>query len=378
MKTLKKILIIHLFLFPSFPYKLIAQGGIGINSVGAAPNSNAILDISSTNKGVLTPRMSLAERNSIVAPAAGLLIYQVSGTSAFPQGYYYHNGTKWNKVEEQLVGTVQQPSTILAGDGFTVSTISTGKNLIDYSGSAFTNSPTVLLTPEYTEVGTSPVIGNYCQPSFTLCNTGGASVFITTMTLNSPANTGVAPDLKLTGANIPASCQALGYADKTATALTNGCMGVGNDAFLRVVRDLSGTLDYVTFWIDYNQDGFFTSSEIESSGAPFIGTNPNNNAVTFKFLVGNTNAFNGNTFMRIMTRPSSVHNNPCFITGGSDNGEAEDFTVCISGGLPAAYANDHNYCNISNITNTQTTVNCYNRFGSITDRKYHFKIISND
>ena len=64
---------------------------VGINGTGALPDESAMLDVSSTTKGFLTPRMTLAERNAIATPATGLLIYQTDNTP----GFYYYNGTAW-------------------------------------------------------------------------------------------------------------------------------------------------------------------------------------------------------------------------------------------------------------------------------------------
>ena len=51
---------------------------ISINTTGAAPDSSSILDISSTSKGLLIPRLTVLERNAIVSPATGLIIYNTS------------------------------------------------------------------------------------------------------------------------------------------------------------------------------------------------------------------------------------------------------------------------------------------------------------
>jgi Chaperone of endosialidase len=61
-----------------------------INSTGAAANNSAILDITSTTKGVLVPRVSTAQRTAIVAPAKGLMVYD----STLNQ-FAYYNGTAW-------------------------------------------------------------------------------------------------------------------------------------------------------------------------------------------------------------------------------------------------------------------------------------------
>ncbi len=49
------------------------DGKVGIGT--ATPNASALLDVSSTTKGLLPPRMTTAQRNTIASPAAGLQIY---------------------------------------------------------------------------------------------------------------------------------------------------------------------------------------------------------------------------------------------------------------------------------------------------------------
>jgi hypothetical protein len=67
------------------------QQGVSINTNEADPDSSAILDISSSNKGILIPRITEANRPS--NPAEGILIYQVDNTP----GFYYFDGTGWKK-----------------------------------------------------------------------------------------------------------------------------------------------------------------------------------------------------------------------------------------------------------------------------------------
>ncbi len=65
---------------------------VAINTTGATANTSAILDVSSTSKGVLVPRMTKAQKNAIATPATGLLIYQGAPDSI---GFHYYNGTAW-------------------------------------------------------------------------------------------------------------------------------------------------------------------------------------------------------------------------------------------------------------------------------------------
>jgi hypothetical protein len=67
---------------------LFAQVGIGTST----PVASAQLDITSTNKGLLIPRVAFANRPA--SPATGLLIYQTDNTP----GFYYYNGTAWTML----------------------------------------------------------------------------------------------------------------------------------------------------------------------------------------------------------------------------------------------------------------------------------------
>jgi hypothetical protein len=60
---------------------------IGIGT--PTPHASAQLDITAANKGLLIPRMALANRPA--SPATGLLIYQTNSTP----GFYYYDGSSW-------------------------------------------------------------------------------------------------------------------------------------------------------------------------------------------------------------------------------------------------------------------------------------------
>ncbi len=71
-----------------------STGNVGIGTT--EPNANAILDLTSTTKAFMPPRMTQAERNVISVPTAGMVIYQTDATP----GLRTYNGTNWMRYTE--------------------------------------------------------------------------------------------------------------------------------------------------------------------------------------------------------------------------------------------------------------------------------------
>lgn len=67
---------------------VVAKAQVGIGT--ATPAATAQLDVSSTTKGFLPPRMDFTQRNAIVSPAEGLTIYNTTLKSV-----EVYNGTVW-------------------------------------------------------------------------------------------------------------------------------------------------------------------------------------------------------------------------------------------------------------------------------------------
>ncbi len=65
-----------------------------------SPNASALLDVSSTTKGFLPPRMTGAQAEAIATPAAGLMIYanNGNGTTITSTGWWGYDGTTWVKL----------------------------------------------------------------------------------------------------------------------------------------------------------------------------------------------------------------------------------------------------------------------------------------
>ena len=72
--------------------KNVSAQSVAINNDGSTAATSSMLDIKSTTKGLLIPRMSKAQRNAVVSPSSGLLAYQIAPDST---GFYYYDGSNW-------------------------------------------------------------------------------------------------------------------------------------------------------------------------------------------------------------------------------------------------------------------------------------------
>jgi len=123
---------------------------VGINSDGSNPDNSSMLDIKSTSKGILIPRMSQSERVAILSPANGLMVYQTNGTT----GFYFYDGSSWVRL---ATGT---EASYTAGTG------------IGISNNTITNvSPDQTVT--LTAGGSTSITGTY--PNFTISSTDNNS-----------------------------------------------------------------------------------------------------------------------------------------------------------------------------------------------------------
>ncbi|HNJ29649.1 MAG TPA: hypothetical protein PLQ40_11885, partial [Ferruginibacter sp.] len=68
--------LLSLLVFSVFFNTRSAAQSLAINTDGSSANASALLDVKSTTKGILIPRMTKTEKNAIASPATGLLIYQ--------------------------------------------------------------------------------------------------------------------------------------------------------------------------------------------------------------------------------------------------------------------------------------------------------------
>ncbi len=95
-----KIRLLFLLLAFHLPGLIQAQN-VGINN--PTPDPSSLLDLTSTTRGILIPRVSIplvSAAAPVTAPATGLLVFNTNPFTAFGNGvgFYYWNGTRWIKV----------------------------------------------------------------------------------------------------------------------------------------------------------------------------------------------------------------------------------------------------------------------------------------
>jgi uncharacterized protein (TIGR02145 family) len=86
---------------------------VGIGTI--TPDPSAELDVTSTNKGLLPPRMTQAQRNAIATPAAGLMVWCTNCGSAGELQVY--NGTTWTNIGATTITVPGAPTSVVATAG---------------------------------------------------------------------------------------------------------------------------------------------------------------------------------------------------------------------------------------------------------------------
>ncbi|GGD44764.1 hypothetical protein GCM10011514_05980 [Emticicia aquatilis] len=85
------------------------------------PDNSALLDLTSTSKGLLIPRMTLAQRAGIKSPATGLMVYQID----FFTGFYFFDGAVWKglyarNADGAALTSEPVPASATTGSGWSI------------------------------------------------------------------------------------------------------------------------------------------------------------------------------------------------------------------------------------------------------------------
>ncbi len=159
---------------------------VGVNNDGSSPDGSAMLDVNSTSKGMLIPRMTQTQRAAISSPAIGLMVYQTDATA----GFYYYNGTAWNQIGASYTET-DPLFAVSAAYGITESNITNWNTAYGWGDHAGLYR-TINWLPAWTDVTNKPTFanvatsGNYTDLSGTPTLGTAASANIGTSATNIP------------------------------------------------------------------------------------------------------------------------------------------------------------------------------------------------
>jgi len=145
-----KIATIFFFLFMIAGMGVFAQ--VGINTDNSAPDGSAMLDVKSTNMGLLIPRISTIARDQIPSPATGLLIYNTT-TSHFN----YYNGSTWYQLEKVFISS--NVGMVSSGGGVSIN--ASGSIAPENSAMLDVNNPTrgILIPATLPDAIVTPAVG---------------------------------------------------------------------------------------------------------------------------------------------------------------------------------------------------------------------------
>ncbi len=251
---------------------LFAQN-IGINSTGALPDSSALLDMTSTSKGVLTPRMTTTQRNAITLPANGLLLYNTTsslfevntGSTSTPTWVTLINSTSSRnnfvlvKSAADFPAPISGVITLVSGTLYEINGTINLTNKIDPNGAYIQGQDAVndklVYTPSFGELFTGTHGGSLNKLSLT-ASAAGAKLF----------------NIDAAGANVNLVIQ---------SCYIVGCDNIGT------IKGIGGTIYLETVAYFYNNNGitYQNSSNVILSNTVWDNSNRN----TYEKFIG---AFN--------------------------------------------------------------------------------------
>jgi hypothetical protein len=98
---------------------LLAQQNVGVGTT--TPHASAKLDVTATDKGLLIPRLTTAQRNAIAAPATGLMVFDTDVNC-----FFFYNGAAWASLCAAQVGPTG-PTGVAGAAGTNGATGATGQ-----------------------------------------------------------------------------------------------------------------------------------------------------------------------------------------------------------------------------------------------------------
>ncbi|NTW31288.1 MAG: hypothetical protein HGB12_01410 [Bacteroidetes bacterium] len=315
-KSIVYVLLSFNFILSTF-YSLAQSGGVAINATGNAADNSAMLDVNATNQGMLIPRMTTIQRDSIpykcsCTPAQGLQIFNTT-TNCFE----FYLGTKWQST---VCGCTSAPAA--AGSISGTATVCPGQNAVLYSVSAISGATSYI----WSYSGTGAVIVGSTNTVIVYFSGTATSGNLTVMGANACGNGNVSDNYAIsvnsTAPNItiqPASMAA--------------CLGNGAVSF--TVTATGGLTyqwqEYISSWNNVANAGVYsnvTTATLTITNPP-LGMNGNK----YRCIVSGTctsSTSDGIATLTVDTAPeiTSQPTNPATVCSGTGT---PSFTVAATG-----------------------------------------------
>jgi trimeric autotransporter adhesin len=291
------------FLALVFMHVVTAQSvGVGTTS----PDNSAMLDISSTTRGLLLPRMTTVQMNAISNPAAGLAVYNTDSST-----YCVYTGSAWIK----LITSSHQQAGYFAASGTNIYNTNTGNVGIG------TSSPASLL---HANAGNFLVSGTFGTGNAIEASGEGTRMFFNP--LKAALRAGYVSGTNWNNASIGNYSIALGY-NTSATASYAVAMGRGSTA-----SQIQATA--------------FGSNTTASGQASFAVGDGSLSSGSSAVAMGNSSTASGNQAFAMGNNAAASGNN----TAALGNNTAASGDAAVAMGYYAAATGDHAFAANGNTT----------------------------
>ena len=295
--------------------------GLGVGTV--VPDASSLLDVSSTSKGLLPPRMTVTQRNAIVNPANGLILFNI--TSGCPNYYYNGNWREWcGSVVNPLItalscGTASLTGSLISNQAANAVSISipyTGGNGAQYAAQSVNSTDVLGLTATLSVGYFAAGLGNLVYTITGTPATDGNASFALTIG-------GQSCTVVVAVASLPAVISVLNCASVT----TSGTLTSGT-----VASSVSSTVPYIG-----GNGGSYSTQTISSTGVT---------GLTATLTSGTLSNGSGSLSIEISGTPSASGTANFELTIG---GQSCSFTASVGVNLVLAYPAGSVFCEVTAI-----------------------------
>lgn len=230
----------HFLMIISFGLLSVSANAQSMGLNNATPNASSILDLTATDRGILVPRMTSAQKTAIASPAPALLIYQTDGVP----GFYYNAGTPSTPSWVSFLSTNSSSAVGTGGWSVSGNAGTTGANFLGTTdNAAFTiQTGTGALNIGTDAFAKNITLGNITGATTTNLHSGTGGLFINHDTgLNTPVMIGTGTtsgSISLGGGFV--GTQVIGVGNN-ATAGAIKALALGNNITTSSTTLLSGT-----------------------------------------------------------------------------------------------------------------------------------------